>query len=82
MPQPPYSPDFGIYGIFLLQKVKSAVKRHHFKSTEIRMAVTQTLSDIPQTAFQECYKRWQHHLKMCVQAQGVYFEGDYVVVDE
>ena len=53
MPQPPYSPDF-----FLFQKVKSTVKGHNFKLAEdIQRAVTQAFNDIPQVAFQECYKR-------------------------
>jgi surfactin synthase thioesterase subunit len=83
MPQPPYSPDFGPYSFFLLQKVKSAVKGHHFESTEdIQRAITQTLNDISQTAFHECFKQWQHHWKSCVQAQGMYFDGDHIVVDE
>jgi len=83
MPQPPNSPDFGPYDFFLLQKLKSAVKGHHFESTEdIQRAVTQASNDIPQIAFQECYKQWQHHWKWCVQAQGMYFEGDHIAVDE
>ena len=83
MPQPPYSPDFGPYDFFLLQKLKLAVKRHYFDSTEdIQRAVTQTLNDIPQIAFQEFYKQWPHHWKRCVQAQGMYLEGDHIVGNE
>jgi hypothetical protein len=83
MPQPPYSPDLALCDFFLFQKVKSAVKGHHFESVEgIQRAVTQALNDIPQAAFQECYKQWQHRWKRCVQAQGMYFEGDHIVVDE
>ena len=83
MPQLPYLPDFGPCDFFLLQKVKLAVKGHHFETTEdIQKALTQASNDIPQTAFQECYKQWQHHWKWCVQAQWMYFEGDHIVVDE
>jgi len=83
MLQPPYSPDLTPCDFFLFQKVKSAVKGHHFESIEdIQRAVTQALNDIPQNAFQEYYKQWQHQLKRCVQAQGMYFEGDHIVVDE
>jgi hypothetical protein len=42
----------------------------------------QALNDIPRTAFQECYKQWQHRWKRCVQAQAMYFEGDRVAVDK
>jgi hypothetical protein len=59
------------------------MKRHHFESTEdIQRSVTQALNDIPQAAFQECYKQWQQRWKMCVQAQGMYFEGGSILVDE
>jgi len=58
------------------------MKGHHFELTQdIQKSVTQALSNIPQTAFQECYKQWQHHWKRYVHAQGMYFEGDHIVVD-
>jgi hypothetical protein len=51
MPQPPYSPDLAPCDFFLFQKVKSAVKGHHFESREDNQrAVTQALNDIPQTS--------------------------------
>ena len=47
------------------------MKGHDFESTEdIQRCVTQALNDIPQAAFWECYKQWQHRWKTCVQAQG------------
>jgi len=83
MPQPPYSPDLASCDFFLFQKTKSVVKEHHFESTEdIQRSVRQALNDIPQAAFQECYKQWQHRWKTCVQAQGMYFEGDSILGDE
>jgi len=83
MPQPPYSPDLAPCEFFLFQKTKLAMKGHHFESTEdIQRSVMQALNDIPQAAFQECYKQWQHRWKTCVQAQGMYFEGDSILVDE
>jgi len=36
----------------------------------------------PTSCVQECYKEWQHCWKRCVQAQGMYFEGDHIVADE
>jgi len=60
MSQPLYSPDLAPCDFFLFQKAKSAVKGHDFESTEdIQKSVTQALNDIPQVAFQECYKEWQ-----------------------
>jgi len=59
------------------------VKGHHFEPTEdIQRAVTRALNDIPEAAFQKCYKEWQPRWKGCVQAQGMHFEGDHRVVDE
>jgi len=56
------------------------VKGHHFESTEdIQRSVTQGLNDIPQAAYQE---QWQYCWKSCVQAQGIYFESDDIVVDD
>ena len=83
MLQPPSSPDLAPCDFFLFQKVKSTVKGHHFESTEdIQSSVTQASNNIPQNAFQECYKEWQHRWKRCVQAQRMYFEGDHILVDE
>jgi hypothetical protein len=80
MPQPPYSPDLATCDFCLFQKVMTALKGHHFESTQdIQRAVTQVLNDITQ---RECYKQWQHRWKRCVQAQGMYFEGDRILVDE
>jgi len=83
MPRPPYSSDLAPCDFFLFQKAKSAVKGHRFGSREdIQRSVTQALNDVPQAAFQECYKEWQHLWKRCVQAQGMYFGGDNIVDDE
>jgi len=82
IPQPPFSPDLAPCDFILFQKANSTMKGHHFESTEdIQRSVTQALNDIPQAAFQECYKQWQHRWKTCVQAQGMYFEGDHILVD-
>jgi hypothetical protein len=81
--QPPYSPDLTPCDFFLFQKVKTALKGHRFETTEdIKMSVTQVLNYIPQNAFHECYKQWQHRWERCVQAQGMYFEGDHIVVHQ
>jgi len=83
MPQSPHSPDLASCDFFLFQKTKSAVKGQHFESTEdIQRSVKQALNYIPQVAFQECYKQWQHGWKTCVQAEGMYFEGDSILVDK
>jgi hypothetical protein len=64
MLQPPYSTDLATLDFCSFQKVKSPVKGHHFELTEdIQKSVTQALNDIPQNAFRECYKQWQHRCK-------------------
>jgi hypothetical protein len=81
--QPPYSPDLAPCDFILFQKVKSAVKGHHFESTEdIQISVTQTLEDTPQVAYQKCYREWYHRWKRCAQAQGIYVEDDHIIVGE
>jgi len=76
-------PDLAPCDFFLFQKTKSAVKGNHFESTEdTQRSVTQALNDIPQTAFQECYKQWQRRWKRCVHAQGMCFESDLILIDE
>jgi hypothetical protein len=83
MLQPPSSPDLAPCDFFLFQKVKSTVKGRHFESTaHIQWSVTQALNYITQNASQKCYKEWQYRWKRCVQAQGMYFEGDHILVDE
>jgi hypothetical protein len=83
MLQAPYLPDLATCDFCLFQKVKTAFKGHHFGSTEdIQRSVTQVLNDIPQNAFQECYRQRQHRWKTCAQAQGMKFEGDHIVVHE
>ena len=83
MPQSPSSPDLASCDLFLFQKVKLTVNEHHFESTEnIQRSVKQALNYIPQNAFQDCYKEWQHCWKGCVQVQGMYFEGDHILIDE
>jgi hypothetical protein len=77
MPQPPYSPDL-VPCNFFISKSKIGSER----TEDIQRSVTQALNDIPKAAFQECYKQWQRRWKKCVQAQGMYFEGDRILVDE
>jgi Rieske Fe-S protein len=56
MLQPPYSLYLAPCDLFLFKKVETAVKGHHFESTEhIQRSVKQDLNDIPQNTFQECY---------------------------
>jgi hypothetical protein len=82
MLQPPYSPDLATLQLLFISESKTALKGHHFESTEdIQWSVMQVLNDIPQNAFQECYKQLQHCWKRCVQTYRMYFEGDHIEVE-
>jgi hypothetical protein len=61
---------------FYFKKLKRHTKKTAESTENIQKSGTQVLNDIPQNAFQECYKQWQHRWIRCVQAQGMYFEGD------
>jgi hypothetical protein len=48
MLQPSYSPDLATCDFFLVQKVKTALKRRHYESTEdIQRSATQALNNNP-----------------------------------
>jgi len=69
--------------LLFISKSKIGSERTPFwVNRRIQRSVTHALRDIPQTAFQECYKQWQHRWNRYVQAQGMYFKGDHIVVDE
>jgi hypothetical protein len=68
--------------LFISKSKRGSERTSFWVNRSIQRDVTQALNDIPQTAFQECYKQWQHRWRRCVQVQGMYFEGDHIVVDE
>lgn len=75
VPHPPYSPDLAPADFFLFPRIKSALKGTRFSSIdEIQSAVTKTLREVPEDAFQGAYRSWQSRWKKCVEAQGQYFE--------
>ena len=77
MGHPPYSPDLIPANIYLLARLKSAMKEWHFCDfTNIIKNATEELKRLSENGFQECF----HHLyscwQKCVVAQGNYFEGN------
>ena len=74
MPQPLYSPDLAPCDFFLFQKSKSAVKGQNCESTEdIQRSVPPALNDIPQAAFQDCYKQSSAAGKLVCRHKGCTF---------
>jgi len=56
-----------------------ASKGRHFGTLQnIRTSVTDRLNVIPVAEFQNCYERWKHRLRRCVDSQGNHCEGDNV----
>jgi hypothetical protein len=75
MPQPPYSPDLAPLDFFLLPRLKSSSKGHHFGTVKnVQAAVTNALKEIPVQAFQASYNASQNCWQRCIDAQGCYFE--------
>jgi len=54
--------------------MKWALKGHHYAA--IQMAVTKQLYNIPESAFQDCFKDLQKHWKQYIDTGGSYFKGD------
>jgi hypothetical protein len=82
MLQPPYSPDLASCDCFLFQKVKKALKEHHFESTEdTQKSVTQVLNDIPKMRSRNATKITAQLEMVCAGTTDV-LEGDHIVVDE
>ena len=83
MLQPPDSPDLTPGDLILFQKLKSAVKGHHFESTEdIQRAVTQSSTTSHTLFSRNATSNGSTAEERCVQAQGMYSEGDHTVVHE
>jgi hypothetical protein len=77
VPQPPYSPDLSIYGLFLFSRFRNHLNGRHFGTLDnIQKSVTDDLKGIPSEAFQHCYGQWKQRLHRCVAAQANYSDGD------
>ena len=71
--QPPYSLDMAPCNFWLLPTLKGS----SFESREeIMQNAMAEMTTIPKEAFQKCFRQWKDQWVKCVEAQGVYFEGD------
>jgi hypothetical protein len=74
---PPYSPYLSPCGFFLFPRLINHLKGRHFGNLDnIQKSVTDELKGIPTEGFLHYYEQWKQHLRRCVAAQGIYFEGD------
>ena len=70
---PPYSPDLSPCNIWLFPRLKEMLVGHCFEShCGICSAVYECLQHIPKEA---AFLKWVDRCKMCVEADGAYFEG-------
>jgi transposase len=59
LPHQPYSPDLAPHDYFLIPKLKTHLKRHHFETVEnIKAAATRALNNISSEDFLHCYEEW------------------------
>ena len=73
---PPYSPDLFPCDFWLFPRLKEMLAGHHFESRcGIGSAVYQCLQHIPKEDNRVAFWKWVDQCKMCVEADGAYFEG-------
>jgi hypothetical protein len=63
--------------------MKMRVKGYHFQTLDsVQKAVTDAITALTEADFQSCYEAWTIRWAKCVAAEGCYFEGDSVDLDE
>ena len=73
---PPYSPDLSPSDIWLFPRLKEMLAGHRFESRcGIGSVVYQCLQHIPKADYRAAFQKWVDRCKMCVEADGAYFEG-------
>ena len=71
----PYSPDLSPCDFWLFPRLKEMLAGHRFESRcGIGSAVYQCLQHIPKEDHQAAFWKWVDLCKMCVEADGAYFE--------
>ena len=72
---PPYSPDLSSCDFWLFPRLKEMLAGHRFESCcGIGSAVYQCLQHIPKEDYGAAFRKWVERCKMCVEADGAYFE--------
>ena len=73
---PPYSPDLSLCDFWLFPRLKEMLAGHRFESRcGIGSAVYQRLQHVPNDYYRAAFQKWVDRCKMCVEADGAYFEG-------
>ena len=72
---PPYSPDLSPCDFWLFPRLKEMLAGHRSEShCGIGIAVYQCLQHIPKENYRAAFLKWVDRCKMCVEADGAYFE--------
>ena len=78
-----YSPDLAPADFFLFPKQKTLGKGKRFATIEeIKEKSKQELLAISKSAFQKGFEDWKKRWHKCIISEGVYFEGDNIVIDK
>jgi hypothetical protein len=77
---PPYSPDLTPCDFFLFPRMKRDLKAKSFQNLEeVRAKTTEALNDITLQEFQNCFEQWKNRWNKCIDSQGEYVVGDYIL---
>ena len=77
LPHPPYSPDLAPADFFQFPKLKRMLSvRKYGSRNAVVSAVYQCLKRIPETDYENAFRKWLKRLKLCVSHNGEYFEGN------
>ena len=73
---PPYSPDLSPCDFWLFPRLKEMLAGHCFEfRCGIGSGIYQCLQHIPKEDYWAAFQKWVDWCKMCVEADGAYFEG-------
>ena len=73
---PPYSSDLSPCDFWLFPRLKEMLAGHRFEShCGLGSAVYQCLQHIPKEDYRAAFRKWVDRCKICVEADGAYFEG-------
>ena len=76
----PYSPDLAPCDFFLFPRMKRDLKGKSFQNVvEVRERTTEALKAITLQELQNCFEQWKKRLNNCIDSQGEYVEGDYIL---
>jgi len=75
---PCYSPDLAPCNFYLFPKIKSVLKGTHSVSVDnVKPKIVEILNSLTEQDLQNCFEHWQHRMRLCVNSEGNYFEGDH-----